>query len=311
VTEDYALRSSDFLEHETIRFEPPIPDLPIRIISQTAEIVVVDKPPGMVVHTGGGYHNNTLLGILHFEHGLKNLFVLHRLDRLTSGLVILARVKDKTTKFHEESKGEVMKKCYFARVSGDVKFESEVVNVGMVCLSFKEGVWAVYQKETMFGLLKNQQVKDSSTKFVKVWYDEKTDSSLLECYPITGRTHQIRVHLQHIGHPILNDVVYGGRFIGNPTINNIIDNIQQNKSIEENDEDVVDKVEKRVKGLEEDSKKEKEVPNKNDHKNSLPSEYKEWYEKWEYKKRPLEIMLHSHKYTFEGTTYIGSKPYWT
>jgi 23S rRNA-/tRNA-specific pseudouridylate synthase len=111
--------------------------------------------------------------------GLHQLYVLHRLDRLTSGLVILGRVKDKTIKFHEESKEEVMKKCYLARVVGDVGFDTKVVSVEMVCLSFKEGVWTVFQKETMQHLLKTQQPKDSTTKFVKVWYDEKTNSSLL------------------------------------------------------------------------------------------------------------------------------------
>ena len=53
------------------------------------------------------------------------------------------------------------------------------------------------------------------TAFKKLWYDADTDSSLLECYPKTGRTHQIRVHLKYTGYPILNDTVYGGRFVGN------------------------------------------------------------------------------------------------
>lgn len=60
-----------------------------------------------------------------------------------------------------------------------------------------------------------EEAKESKTFFIKKWYDEETDSSLLQCYPITGRTHQIRVHLQYLGFPILNDVSYGGKFIGN------------------------------------------------------------------------------------------------
>lgn len=60
----------------------------------------------MIVHTGGGYHYNTLLAILHYEHGYKGLYVLHRIDRLTSGVVIFAKNKGKTSKFHEESLNE-------------------------------------------------------------------------------------------------------------------------------------------------------------------------------------------------------------
>lgn len=56
---------------------------------------------------------------------------------------------------------------------------------------------------------------------MKIWYDDNSDSSLLQCFPITGRTHQIRVHLQHLGYPILNDVPYGGRFVGNWVVNKI------------------------------------------------------------------------------------------
>lgn len=56
--------------------------------------------------------------------------------------------------------------------------------------------------------------KESITKFEKVFYDKDSDSSLVKCFPITGRTHQIRVHLQSIGHPIIGDVNYGGRFLG-------------------------------------------------------------------------------------------------
>ena len=61
-------------------------------------------------------------------------------------------------------------------------------------------------------------IKESVTIFKKIRYDEKSDSTLLECYPVTGRTHQIRVHLQYLGHSILNDIGYGGRFIGNQII---------------------------------------------------------------------------------------------
>lgn len=77
------------------------------------------------------------MAILHYEMGYKGLYVLHRIDRLTSGVVILAKRKEKTGKFHEESMEEVMKKSYYARVGGDVGFEEKTVEAEMVCLSHK------------------------------------------------------------------------------------------------------------------------------------------------------------------------------
>lgn len=59
------------------------------------------------------------------------------------------------------------------------------------------------------------KAKPCKTLFNKVWYDAKTDSSLIECSPVTGKTHQIRVHLSDLGHPIWNDIGYGGKFVGN------------------------------------------------------------------------------------------------
>ena len=59
------------------------------------------------------------------------------------------------------------------------------------------------------------KAKPAQTLFTKIWYDADSDTSLLECAPVTGRTHQIRVHLKDLGHPIINDIGYGGRNIGN------------------------------------------------------------------------------------------------
>lgn len=62
------------IEHNTTRIEPPVLDLPIEIVHEDDQFVVVSKPPSMIVHTGGGYHYNCLVSILHFDHGIKNLF---------------------------------------------------------------------------------------------------------------------------------------------------------------------------------------------------------------------------------------------
>lgn len=93
--------------------------MPIEVIHDDDEFLVISKPPSMIVHSGGGYHYNTLMALLYYEMGYKSLYVLHRIDRLTSGVVIMAKNKGKTVKFHEESSNEEMKKSYFARVAGN------------------------------------------------------------------------------------------------------------------------------------------------------------------------------------------------
>ena len=214
----YVMRDNDLLVHKTNRIEPPVLDLEVKIVSEDDDFVCVNKPPGMTIHTGGGYHYNTLLALMYFEHNKKELFLLHRLDKCTSGVILFAKNKETSLRFHEENSKFVMKKMYYARVQGnfdDVKNGS--VDMPIVCLNYKNGVYCVFEKEKheKDPAFIKELPKESQTNFKKLWYDEETDSSLLECYPKTGRTHQIRVHLKYTGHPILNDCVYGGRFVGN------------------------------------------------------------------------------------------------
>lgn len=100
-TSEYVLRDNDLLVHKTVRIEPPVLDLEVEIISEDDDFVAVNKPPGVTIHTGGGYHYNTLLAILFFEHKMKNLYLLHRLDKCTSGVILFGKNKEISLKFHE------------------------------------------------------------------------------------------------------------------------------------------------------------------------------------------------------------------
>ena len=119
---DYVIKNGDQILHTSIRTEPPCLDLPVEIVQETEDYVVICKPPSLIVHTGGGHHFNTVEGLLKYEMGYENLHVLHRLDKQTSGLLVFARSKEKVALFHEESGNESMKKMYFARVAGEVKW---------------------------------------------------------------------------------------------------------------------------------------------------------------------------------------------
>lgn len=115
-----------------------------------------------------------------------------------------------TTKYQEEMRKNNVHKTYLARVSGKFKEESFEIDAPLFCVSEKQGKHGV-------ALLPEEveKSKPSFTKFEVIWYDEISDTSLVKCMPLTGRTHQIRLHLQHIGHSIINDVNYGGRRVGN------------------------------------------------------------------------------------------------
>lgn len=126
-------------------------------------------------------------------------------------MVITAKGLKNTTKYLEEMKTNNVHKMYLARVFGDFKEEFLEVDFPIYCSSRKNSKHAV--------AVTPEQIKESKTAktgFQKLWYDPETNTSLLKCLPETGRTHQIRVHLQFLGHPIINDINYGGKVIGNP-----------------------------------------------------------------------------------------------
>lgn len=154
-------------------------------------------------------------------------------------MIIFGKNKEVPTKFHENNEKFVTKKMYYARVGGN--FNQELwgeVDMPIVCLDHKNGVHAVYEVEKHKELeaYNKDPRKESVTEFKKLWYDAESDSSLLECYPKTGRTHQIRVHLQYTGHSILNDTVYGGRFVGNNVLRKYFEPGVYEKFMKENAE---------------------------------------------------------------------------
>ena len=207
---DYILKNSDKIEHYTVRRELPVYNLPIEIIFDDEEVMGVDKPPSLPVHPCGAYNKNSLVRILELEQGVTNWHPIHRLDKLTSGLLILVKGKNNTVKYQKELKENNVHKKYLARVGGRLPQPKMTVDTPIYCVSVKHSKYSVATTpETV------EQAKEALTRFEEVWYDEKTDSSLVECFPLTGRTHQIRVHLQSVQCSILNDVNYGGRKIGN------------------------------------------------------------------------------------------------
>jgi 23S rRNA pseudouridine1911/1915/1917 synthase len=178
-------------------------NLPLDIVYEDPEVLVVNKPSGMVTHPAPGHHRDTLANALvyHIEHlsgvnGKERPGIVHRLDKDTSGLLMVAKTDDAHRHLSEELKARKTKRHYTALVEGVIMNQSGTIDAPIgrdVNNRLKMAV-------TDCG-------KASVTHFEVL--ERFTGHTLITCRLETGRTHQIRVHLQYIGHPILNDTTYG------------------------------------------------------------------------------------------------------
>ena len=175
-------------------------NIPLDIIYEDEDIVIINKASGMVVHPASGNYENTLVNALIYRYNLDDTNVrsgiVHRIDKDTSGLVIVAK-NDKTLELLTEMfKNKEIKKTYLALVDGVINNKSGTINAP-ITRDVKD------RKKMMVG----KDGKNSITHF----YVLKTfkNNTYLSLNLETGRTHQIRVHMAYIGHPITNDKVYG------------------------------------------------------------------------------------------------------
>uniref|UniRef100_A0A8C5LFA0 Pseudouridylate synthase RPUSD2 n=1 Tax=Jaculus jaculus TaxID=51337 RepID=A0A8C5LFA0_JACJA len=189
------LKDNDFLRNTVHRHEPPVTAEPIRLLAEDKDVVVVDKPSSIPVHPCGRFRHNTVIFILGKEHQLKELHPLHRLDRLTSGVLMFAKTAEFSEKIHEQVRDRQLEKEYVCRVAGEFPDKEVTCKEPILVVSYKIGVCRV-----------DPRGKPCETVFQRLSYNGH--SSVVRCRPLTGRTHQIRVHLQFLGHPILNDPIY-------------------------------------------------------------------------------------------------------
>ncbi|ORY49375.1 hypothetical protein BCR33DRAFT_781657 [Rhizoclosmatium globosum] len=121
---NYIIKSNDVVSHSVHRHEPPVTSQPIRFVFKSDDLLVVDKPGSIPVHPTGRYNHNTITGILKSkEYGFGNLYPVNRLDRLTSGILLLALTKEKASQLATELSDRNVSKTYLSRVRG--KFPSE------------------------------------------------------------------------------------------------------------------------------------------------------------------------------------------
>ncbi|KAH7421348.1 hypothetical protein KP509_13G052100 [Ceratopteris richardii] len=193
VRSDYVVRASQTLSHFVHRHEPPVMGEPVRILELSADVVTIWKPPSVPVHPCGQYRKNTVLGILEAEHSLKPLYPIHRLDRLVSGLLILARNADTADQFRKEMEGGKVAKSYIAKVKGVFPDEEMELSASIV-YDAREGRSTVERSENSATGNSHQHTKllgkgkSACTKFKRLSTDGMY--SIVECTPLTGRTHQ-------------------------------------------------------------------------------------------------------------------------
>jgi predicted sulfurtransferase/23S rRNA-/tRNA-specific pseudouridylate synthase len=234
------LRSGDLISRIVHWHEPPV-IVPTRLAFQKillpyavvdeynltgdACVFVCDKPSSVPVHPAGPYLCNTLTIMIEAQEQFppSSLVPLHRIDRVTSGLVLLCSDSDVARIFHRclSEAGEV-RKIYIAKVQG--KFYSSSADLvskergSIGCFKWDNEnhavevdapVETVDPANGIRAVTSNGKLSKSLFRLEK--YDSESDTSLISCYPITGRNHQLRVHLQCLGYPIIGDCQYGGK----------------------------------------------------------------------------------------------------
>lgn len=192
------LKKGDLIKFTAEEKEEPPVDFSHKILYEDSFFIAVQKSGDMPVHPAGKYFQNTLLYILEKEYSAK-LFPAHRIDRETSGIVLFAKTSQTAAKLQEEiSKGQ---KTYTAIVHGmpPAEFENSA-SIG----DSPENTSIVRKKRTAG----KEGTEKAYTSFSKVF--SFGNFSLIKAFPETGRLHQIRVHLENSGFPIVGDKIYGG-----------------------------------------------------------------------------------------------------
>ena len=212
VKPNYKVKPGDLvvmvLPYPVREFELKPQDIPINIIHEDDNFVIVNKDAGVVVHPGHGNHDGTLVNaLLHHFDQLPELpsdysgrpGLVHRIDKNTSGLLVVAKTERALTKLAKQFYDKTTSRKYLALVWGDIEDDGTVI--GHIARSKKNRkVMSVYPD--------GDKGKHAVTHFKVL--ERFGYVTLVECQLETGRTHQIRAHMKWIGHPLFNDMEYGG-----------------------------------------------------------------------------------------------------
>lgn len=231
VNSNYKVKPLDviqvLLDHEphdfTIKPEP----IPLNVVYEDEDLMVINKPAGLVVHPGHGNYEHTLLNALAYYFGSRgvegrgvgkvidindpNIGLVHRIDKDTSGLLLIAKTPEAKTNLAMQFFDHTTERTYNALVWGTFAEDEGVIEGALGRDTRDRTCYRVYDLED------NPNAKEAITHWRVL--ERFLYVTLVECRLETGRTHQIRVHMRHIGHPLFSDEKYGGTEIlkGLPT----------------------------------------------------------------------------------------------
>ena len=196
---------NDYIEDTEIKGE----NIPINIIYEDDDVIIINKESGMVVHPAIGNYSGTLVNALIYKskslssiNGEFRPGIVHRIDKDTSGLLIVAKNDKAHAILADELKNKKIKRKYIALVDGIIHHDTGTIDAPI----------GRDEKDRKKMCVTSNNSKEAITHFRVL--DRYKNATLLECILDTGRTHQIRVHMKYIGHPVINDPAYGKKIYG-------------------------------------------------------------------------------------------------
>lgn len=206
---EYKLQAGDVVRVPPLRLaerDEPMPvaqglleRLEAAIVHEDGALIVLNKPAGIAVHGGSGLSYGVIEALRQLRPEVRNMELVHRLDRDTSGLLMIAKKRSMLRHLHEALRGDGIDKRYQALVRGAWPASRKQISAPLQKSNLRSG-------ERMVEV--NGEGKEALTLF-RVMRRFGDFATLVEARPVTGRTHQIRVHAKHAGHPIAGDVKYG------------------------------------------------------------------------------------------------------